>query len=56
MLQEWLYKPWPWYIVGPLMGATIPMLLFFMSSHKMIFIGTLAGVFSYAIVRDHLPH
>ena len=21
--------PWPWYIVGPMMGATIPLLLFF---------------------------
>lgn len=25
---ELLYAPWPWYIVGPLMGATIPILLF----------------------------
>ncbi len=23
-----LHDPWPWYIVGPLMGATIPLLLF----------------------------
>ena len=22
------YEPWPWYIVGPLMGAVIPLLLF----------------------------
>jgi len=25
---EFLFDPWPWYIVGPLMGATIPLLLF----------------------------
>lgn len=23
-----LHAPWPWYIAGPLMGATIPLLLF----------------------------
>ncbi|NRB46767.1 MAG: YeeE/YedE family protein [Saprospiraceae bacterium] len=23
-----LHDPWPWYVVGPLMGATIPLLLF----------------------------
>lgn len=23
-----LYDPWPWYLAGPLMGATIPLLLF----------------------------
>lgn len=34
MLQEWLYKPWPWYIVGPLMGATIPLLLCTNDSRK----------------------
>jgi len=25
---NFLHEPWPWYIVGPLMGATIPLLLF----------------------------
>ena len=25
---DFLRQPWPWYIVGPLMGATIPLLLF----------------------------
>ncbi len=27
-IQQFLYEPWPWYVVGPLMGATIPLLLF----------------------------
>ena len=22
-----LYKPWPWYIAGPLIGLTVPLLL-----------------------------
>lgn len=26
--SEFIYAPWPWYISGPLMGATIPLLLF----------------------------
>lgn len=24
---EWLHKPWPWYLAGPLIGLTIPVLL-----------------------------
>jgi uncharacterized protein len=25
--MEWLYKPWPWYIAGPVIGLTVPALL-----------------------------
>ena len=25
---EWLSKPWPWYIAGPLIGLMVPLLLF----------------------------
>lgn len=25
--MEWLYKPWPWYIAGPVIGLTVPTLL-----------------------------
>jgi uncharacterized protein len=25
--MEWLYKPWPWYVAGPLIGLTVPLLL-----------------------------
>ncbi|MBY0534726.1 MAG: YeeE/YedE family protein [Chitinophagaceae bacterium] len=24
---EWLSKPWPWYVAGPLIGLTVPLLL-----------------------------
>ncbi len=24
---EWLQQPWPWYIAGPLIGLTVPLLL-----------------------------
>lgn len=25
--MEWLFKPWPWYMAGPLIGLTVPALL-----------------------------
>jgi uncharacterized membrane protein YedE/YeeE len=25
--MEWLYQPWPWYVAGPLIGLTVPLLL-----------------------------
>lgn len=25
--MEWLYKPWPWYVAGPVIGLTVPALL-----------------------------
>ena len=26
-MLEWLMEPWPWYISGPLIGLTVPLLL-----------------------------
>jgi hypothetical protein len=26
-MLEWISKPWPWYIAGPLIGLTVPILL-----------------------------
>jgi hypothetical protein len=25
--MEWLFEPWPWYVSGPLIGITVPILL-----------------------------
>ncbi|WP_245392517.1 YeeE/YedE family protein [Meiothermus taiwanensis] len=25
--MEWLTQPWPWYVAGPLIGLTVPLLL-----------------------------
>jgi len=25
--MEWLFKPWPWYVAGPLIGLVVPTLL-----------------------------
>lgn len=25
--MDWILQPWPWYIVGPLIGLTVPLLL-----------------------------
>ncbi len=29
MIAEWIKNPWPWYIAGPLIGLTVPLLLIF---------------------------
>jgi len=26
-MPEWILKPWPWYVSGPLIGLTVPLLL-----------------------------
>ncbi|MFM7672396.1 MAG: YeeE/YedE family protein [Bacteroidota bacterium] len=26
-MLEWILKPWPWYVAGPLIGLTVPLLL-----------------------------
>lgn len=26
-MAEWLKQPWPWYVAGPLIGLTVPLLL-----------------------------
>ena len=26
-ISEWLSSPWPWYVAGPLIGLTVPLLL-----------------------------
>lgn len=25
--MNWIYEPWPWYVAGPLIGLTVPLLL-----------------------------
>lgn len=25
--MNWIYQPWPWYVAGPLIGLTVPLLL-----------------------------
>jgi uncharacterized membrane protein YedE/YeeE len=27
MLPDWLLAPWPWYVAGPIIGLTVPILL-----------------------------
>ncbi len=53
MLQEWLYQPWPWYVVGPLMGATIPLLLF--SGNKMLGVSSSLRHLC-ALIPNRLPY
>lgn len=30
---EWLKQPWPWYVAGPLIGLTVPLLLILGNRH-----------------------
>ena len=32
-MLEWLSRPWPWYISGPLLGLMVPFLLFLGNEH-----------------------
>lgn len=26
-MKDWIFSPWPWYIAGPMLGFTVPLLL-----------------------------
>jgi uncharacterized membrane protein YedE/YeeE len=32
-MMEWIKQPWPWYIAGPLVGLTVPVLLILGNKH-----------------------
>ena len=32
-MTEFLLQPWPWYVAGPLIGLTVPLLLLFGNKH-----------------------
>lgn len=32
-MLEWLRQPWPWYVAGPLIGLTVPLLLIMGNKH-----------------------
>lgn len=52
-LKELIVSPWPWYVAGPLMGLTIPLLLFF--GNKML--GASSSLrHIMAIVPNRLPY
>jgi uncharacterized protein len=51
--MDWLYKPWPWYVAGPLIGLTVPLLLFL--DNKRLGISSSLRQICAAVVPTNLP-
>jgi uncharacterized membrane protein YedE/YeeE len=51
--MDFLYKPWPWYVAGPLIGLTVPLLLF-MGNKKLGVSSTLRQICA-ACIPSGLP-
>lgn len=51
--MEFIYKPWPWYVAGPLIGLTVPLLLL-MGNKKLGVSSTLRQVCA-ACVPANIP-
>jgi uncharacterized protein len=49
--MEMLYKPWPWYVAGPLIGFTVPLLLL-MGNKKLGISSTLRQICAACIPAD----
>lgn len=52
---EWLLQPWPWYISGPLIGLTVPMLLL-LTGHNFGISSSLRHIGSACAPRLRLPY
>jgi uncharacterized protein len=51
--MDWLYKPWPWYVAGPLIGLIVPMLL--LLDNKRLGISSSLRQICAAVVPANLP-
>ncbi len=51
--MDFLYKPWPWYVAGPLIGLTVPLLLL-MGNKKLGVSSTLRQICA-ACIPSKLP-
>jgi uncharacterized protein len=51
--MDWLYKPWPWYVAGPLIGLTVPLLL--LLDNKRLGISSSLRQICAAVVPANLP-
>jgi uncharacterized protein len=50
---DWLYKPWPWYVAGPLIGLTVPLLI--LLDNKRLGISSSLRQICAALVPANLP-
>src|SRR5258706_16443888 len=51
--MDFLYKPWPWYVAGPLIGLTVPLLL--LLGNKRLGISSTLRQICAACIPAHLP-
>src|SRR5260221_12414667 len=51
--MDFLYKPWPWYVAGPLIGLTVPLLL--LLGNKKLGISSTLRQICAACIPAHLP-
>jgi uncharacterized membrane protein YedE/YeeE len=53
-LFEWLQRPWPWYVAGPLIGLTIPVLL--LTGGKSLGVSSSLRHICAACIPAHIPY
>jgi uncharacterized membrane protein YedE/YeeE len=51
--MEWLFKPWPWYVAGALIGLTVPLLL--LAGNKRLGISSTLRQICAACVPANVP-
>jgi len=51
--MEWMYKPWPWYVAGALIGLTVPLLL--LSGNKKLGVSSTLRQICAACVPAGIP-
>ncbi len=51
--MDWLYKPWPWYVAGPLIGLTVPLLL--LLDNKKLGISSSLRQICAAVIPSNIP-
>lgn len=54
-MLEWLLQPWPWYVTGPLLGLSVPLLLL-LTGHNLGVSGSLRHIGAACAPRLKLPY
>lgn len=54
-MLEWLLRPWPWYIAGPLIGLTVPV-LFLLSGKALGISSSLQHIGAMCVPRSNLAY
>lgn len=54
-MLEWILEPWPWYITGPLIGLSVPLLLL-LTGNNLGISGSLRHIGAACAPRSKLPY